>query len=62
MCLSTVYSGKEPTDENKLAEYITTVETDGDSLRFIDITGEELCLKGKVTRIDLITGKIFIAQ
>ena len=62
MCLSTVYKGNEPIDENKLAEYVTTVETYGDSLKFMDITGEELCLKGKVSRIDLISGKIFIEQ
>ena len=61
MCLSTVYKGNTESDETKIAEYVTTVETDGETLRFTDITGEELTLCGKITQIDLVKGKIFVA-
>ena len=55
MCLSTVYNG-----DAVLAEYVVSIETDGETLRFTDITGEELTLRAKITQIDLIKGKIFI--
>ena len=60
MCLSTVYKGTTETEENKLAEYVTGVETDGETLCFTDITGEELTLRGRIQTIDLIKGKIFV--
>ena len=62
MCLSTVYKGNTEAPENILAEYVVTVETDGETLRFTDITGEQLTLRARITQIDLIKGKIYITD
>ena len=60
MCLSTVYSGDTPTPENMLAEYVVSVETEGDLIRLLDITGEELALRGSLRLVDLVANHIFI--
>jgi len=60
MCLSTVYSGDTPAPENMLAEYVVSVETEGDAIRLVDITGEELSLRGSLRLVDLVGNHIFI--
>ena len=61
MCLSTVYSGDTPAPENMLAEYVVSAEADGDFIRLLDITGEELALRGSLRLIDLVANHIFVA-
>ena len=61
MCLSTVYRGNAADPENKIAEYVTRVDTDEDgSIILTDITGNELAFSGALKRIDLISNNIFI--
>ena len=61
MCLSTVYKGTEASPENKLAEYVTRVDTETDgSIHLADITGAEFTFSGSLRHIDLISNHIFI--
>ena len=60
MCLSTVYSGDTPAPENLLAEYIVSVKADNGVISMLDISGEELALRGSLRLIDLVANHIFI--
>ena len=61
MCLSTVYRGTSPDPENKLAEYVVGVDIKGANIHLTSITGEELDLRGAISHIDLVSGKIFLS-
>ena len=61
MCLSTVYRGNAANPENKIAEYVTRIDTEEDgSIILTDITGNELAFTGALKRIDLISNNIFV--
>ncbi|MDR1816444.1 MAG: CooT family nickel-binding protein [Clostridiales Family XIII bacterium] len=62
MCLSTVYKGTTPTDDAKLAEYITNIEIDeaAGTVRLYDITGETRDYKARLRSVDLIKNTAFL--
>ena len=62
MCLSTVYKGNTADPENKLAEYVACIDIEDGAIRFTDVIGEALAVRGSLTHIDLAKGIIFVDQ
>ncbi|MDR2610271.1 MAG: CooT family nickel-binding protein [Clostridiales Family XIII bacterium] len=60
MCLSTVYKKNSGSPDNILLEYVTEAETSGEDLIFRDITGGEVCVTGRIEKIDLVKNIIII--
>lgn len=60
MCLSTAYIGTEESEEGRLCEYVTSVSSDGGTLRLTDISGEVVEVDGSIRSVDMIRNVIFI--
>jgi len=60
MCLSTVYTyyDEDDGDGSVLCEYVSGVESEGGSLTFTDILGNETKVAGALRRVDLVKNRI----
>lgn len=62
MCLSTVYKLVDGSDEpEEVCSLVSTAKTDGETVTFKDIMGTETKLTGKISSIDLVQNKIYVA-
>ena len=59
MCLSTVYKA-DGSERTKLAEYVSTVRSEGDKITLTDIMGLETVVYGAMTSVDLVKNEIVI--
>ena len=59
MCLSTVYKA-DGSERTKLAEYVSTVKTEGGKITLTDIMGVETVVFGTVKSVDLVENQIII--
>jgi predicted RNA-binding protein len=62
MCLSTVYELGAGQTPKKLCEYVCTVSVSGDTISFIDITGNETVFAGIIKDIDLTRNTIHVSR
>lgn len=60
MCLSTIYSGNEINEDNKLCEYVTEIKIQDGNVRVFDIAGELKEYNGIINKIDLVKNTVFI--
>lgn len=59
MCLSTVMLEKNGIQE-KVAEYVSNVKTDGDTVFLTDVMGSETELKGAIKSMDFVKNLIIV--
>ena len=59
MCLSTVYKA-DGSERTKLAEYVSTVRSEGDKITLTDIMGLETVVFGAMKSVDLVKNEIVI--
>ena len=59
MCLSTVYKA-DGSERTKLAEYVSTVRSEGDKITLTDIMGTETVIFGAMKSVDLVKNEIII--
>ena len=59
MCLSTVYKA-DGSERTKLAEYVSTVRSEGDKITLTDIMGLETVVFGAMKSVDLVKNEIII--
>ncbi len=59
MCLSTVMLEKNGISE-KVAEYVSAVKTEGDSIFLTDVMGSETEVKGKLKSMDFVKNIIIV--
>ena len=59
MCLSTVYKA-DGSERTKLAEYVSSVRSEGDKSTLTDIMGMETVVFGAMTSVDLVKNEIVI--
>jgi predicted RNA-binding protein len=59
MCLSTVYKS-DGSERTKLAEYVSTVRSEGDKITLTDIMGLETVVYGAMKSVDLVKNEILI--
>ena len=59
MCLSTVYKA-DGSERTKLAEYVSTVRSEGDKITLTDIMGMETVVFGAMKSVDLVKNEIVI--
>ena len=59
MCLSTVYKA-DGSERTKLAEYVSTVRSEGDKITLTDIMGAETVIFGAMKSVDLVKNEIVI--
>ena len=59
MCLSTVYKA-DGSERTKLAEYVSSVRSEGDRITLTDIMGMETVVFGAMTSVDLVKNEIVI--
>lgn len=59
MCLSTVYKA-DGSERTKLAEYVSSVQSEGDKITLTDIMGLETVVYGAMKSVDLVKNEIVI--
>lgn len=59
MCLSTVYKA-DGSERTKLAEYVSSVRSEGDKITLTDIMGAETVIFGAMKSVDLVKNEIVI--
>ena len=59
MCLSTVYKA-DGSERFKLAEYVSSVRSEGDKITLTDIMGAETVIFGAMKSVDLVKNEILI--
>jgi len=59
MCLSTVYKA-DGSEQTKLAEYVSSVRSEGDKITLTDIMGLETVVYGTLKSVDLVGNQIVI--
>ena len=59
MCLSTVYKA-DGSERTKLAEYVSSVRSEGDKITLTDIMGLETVVYGAMKSVDLVKNEIVI--
>lgn len=59
MCLSTVFEARGG-QENKLAEYVSSIQVGDGTVTLTDIMGQETTVTGVITAIDLVKNIILI--
>ena len=59
MCLSTVYKA-DGSERTKLAEYVSSVKSEGDKITLTDIMGLETVVYGAMKSVDLVKNEIVI--
>ena len=59
MCLSTVYKA-DGSERTKLAEYVSSVQSEGDKITLTDIMGLETVVYGTLKNVDLVKNEIVI--
>ena len=59
MCLSTVYKA-DGSERTKLAEYVSSVKSEGDKITLTDIMGLETVVFGAMKSVDLVNNEIVI--
>ena len=59
MCLSTVYKA-DGSERTKLAEYVSSVKSEGDKITLTDIMGLETVVFGAMKSVDLVKNEIVI--
>ena len=59
MCLSTVYKA-DGSERTKLAEYVSSVKSEGDKITLTDIMGIETVVFGTLKSVDLVANQIII--
>ena len=59
MCLSTVYKA-DGSERTKLAEYVSSVLTEGEKITLTDIMGLETVVYGAMKSVDLVKNEIVI--
>ena len=59
MCLSTVYKA-DGSERTKLAEYVSSVKSEGDKITLTDIMGAETVIFGAMKSVDLVKNEIVI--
>ncbi len=59
MCLSTVYKA-DGSERVKLAEYVSSVRSEGDKITLTDIMGAETVIFGAMKSVDLGKNEILI--
>ena len=59
MCLSTVYKA-DGSERTKLAEYVSSVRSEGDKITLTDIMGLETVVFGAMKSVDLVKNEIVI--
>ena len=59
MCLSTVYKA-DGSERVKLAEYVSSVKSEGDKITLTDILGMETVVFGAMKSVDLVKNEIVI--
>ena len=59
MCLSTVYKA-DGSEQTKLAEYVSSVKSEGDKITLTDIMGLETVVYGTLKSVDLVQNQIVI--
>ena len=59
MCLSTVYKA-DGSERVKLAEYVSSVRSEGDKITLTDIMGLETVVFGTLKSVDLVQNQIVI--
>ena len=59
MCLSTVYKA-DGSERTKLAEYVSSVKSEGDKITLTDIMGIETVIFGTLKSVDLVANQIII--
>ena len=59
MCLSTVYKA-DGSERTKLAEYVSSVRSEGDRITLTDIMGLETVVYGAMKSVDLVKNEIVI--
>ncbi len=59
MCLSTVYKA-DGSERVKLAEYVSSVRSEGDKITLTDIMGAETVIFGAMKSVDLVKNEILI--
>ena len=59
MCLSTVYKA-DGGERTKLAEYVSSVKSEGDKITLTDIMGLETVVFGTLKSVDLVQNQIII--
>lgn len=51
MCLATVYKAQEP--ENRLFEFVSRIDVDGETITLTDVMGEKKVVEGTILMVDL---------
>ena len=59
MCLSTVYKA-DGSERTKLAEYVSSVKSEGGKITLTDIMGLETVVFGAMKSVDLVKNEIVI--
>ena len=59
MCLSTVYKA-DGSERTKLAEYVSSVQSEGEKITMTDIMGLETVVYGTLKNVDLVKNEIVI--
>ena len=59
MCLSTVYKA-DGSERTKLAEYVSSVQSEGEKIVLTDIMGLETVVYGAMKSVDLVKNEIVI--
>ena len=59
MCLSTVYKA-DGSERTQLAEYVSSVKSEGDKITLTDIMGIETVVFGTLKSVDLVANQIII--
>ena len=59
MCLSTVYKA-DGSERVKLAEYVSSVRSEGDRITLTDIMGAETVVFGAMKSVDLVKNEIVV--
>ena len=61
MCLSTVYKA-DGSERTKLAEYVSSVQSEGEKIVLTDIMGLETVVYGAMKSVDLVKNEIVIEE
>jgi len=59
MCLSTVYREVNG-EKSKVCEYVSSIESEGDTYTMTDIMGAQYTVKGSLKSLDFIKNEIII--
>ena len=59
MCLSTVYKA-DGSERTKLAEYVSSVQSEGEKITLTDIMGLQTIVYGTLKNVDLVKNEIVI--